>query len=46
MLQEPHVQSLAKQLQLSIDDALADESRPPSPRGGRLTPLEPALAGT
>jgi FkbH-like protein len=46
MLQEPNVQMLAEQMQASIDEALADESRPPSPGGGRLTPLEPALAGT
>ncbi len=46
MLQEPNVQMLAEQMQAAIDEALADESRPPSPGGGRLTPLEPALTGT
>jgi FkbH-like protein len=46
MLQEPNVQVLAEQMQAYINEALADESRPPCPGEGRPTPLEPALART
>jgi thioesterase domain-containing protein/acyl carrier protein len=46
MLQEPNVQTLAAQMQTYISDAIDDGASTRSTERDRLTPREPALAGT